>query len=631
MTLFLFLAACHVSARDDGEFMKAVLELAGCLSVEELDEDEVERYSDLHDNPLPLNYASRSKLLSSGLMSAYQVAVLMGHREMTGDILSYEELSALDGFGVSFVSALRSFVSLESTSPPGHSSSPPLLIRNAMTLKSGMRNAGTEFSPEGMYAAKYRISAGECVDAGISMRSSWQDSHFPPEKYSFFLACYGRKFPGKLVLGDFSLRFGQGLALWSGFSMSGISAPDAFSRRPAGVVPYHSYSGDGAFRGLAADFGRRHFNASVFAAGLGLREMMEGGTDFSRDILYGFNAGWYGMSGQVSATCFAVSPAVIDVPSGMEDLRLPVSEYFTAAIFSCDARFSVRGTYLFGEVSYDIYQDAPAALAGVRTDVSDGVKLALMARYYPPEYSGLYSGAARSGSKCSNEHGISMALSHSSGNWVDIAGKTGFGSSEKRFQGVFSADASYSPEPKYGTDTSSCQMKVMLTENVRISRFFSASFRISERYRTYAQPFRTDVRTDLRCGFSRLNINFRINLLHCEGTSFLSYLEGGWRLPAMTVWLRAGVFRADNWDDRIYAYERDAPGSFSVPAYYGRGYWTALTGGWRLSRGIKLYFRASFQDYPWLSPAETEKKPAKAEIRLQLAVDLRHAPYLRNS
>ena len=99
MTLFLFLAACHVSARDDGEFMKAVLELAGCLSVEELDEDEVERYSDLHDNPLHLNYASRSKLLSSGLMSAYQVAVLMDHREMTGDILSYEELSALDGFG----------------------------------------------------------------------------------------------------------------------------------------------------------------------------------------------------------------------------------------------------------------------------------------------------------------------------------------------------------------------------------------------------------------------------------------------------------------------------------------------------------------------------------------------------
>ena len=87
MTLFLFLVACHVSARDDGEFMKAVLELAGCLSVEELDEDEVERYSDLHDNPLHLNYASRSKLLSSGLMSAYQVAVLMDHREMTGDIL----------------------------------------------------------------------------------------------------------------------------------------------------------------------------------------------------------------------------------------------------------------------------------------------------------------------------------------------------------------------------------------------------------------------------------------------------------------------------------------------------------------------------------------------------------------
>ena len=85
----------------------------------------------------------------------------------------------------------------------------------------------------------------------------------------------------------------------------------------------------------------------------------------------------------------------------------------------------------------------------------------------------------------------------------------------------------------------------------------------------------------------------------------------------------------DDWDDRIYAYERDAPGSFSVPAYYGRGYWLALTAGWKISRGFRLYFRGAYQDYPWLRPSETEKKPAKAEIRLQLAVDLR--TFLRKS
>ena len=628
----MLVAGPTMSARDDGEFMKAVLGLTGCLSVEELDENDVERYSDFFERPVCLNYASRSALLSSGLFSAYQVAVLVDHREISGDILSYEELSALDGFGYDFVSALRYFISLDSSSAPGQSSSSPSGMRNTVTFRSGVRNSGEDPATEGMYAMKYRVSTGEYFEAGISARSSWQEAHFPPGNYSFFAAYYGRRFPGKVVVGDFSLKFGQGLALWPGFTMNGVSSPEAFSRRPAGIVPYNSYSGAGAFRGVAADFGGRHLNVSVFAAGLGLREMMYGQEDFRKDILYGMNLGWYGMPGQVSVTCFAVSPMVVEVPAAQEDEPLTADVIFHVAKLSADARFSIRGTDVFAEAAYDISGDRPAVLAGIRKGVSDAVKVAVLARYYAPGYSSEYSGAIRSGTKCTNEHGFSVSLSHSAGKWVDIAGKTGFGSSEKRFQGVFSADASYSPEPKFGVDTSSFQLKCLVTENVRISPAFSIGFRISERYRTYGQPFRTDVRADFRSSFPGWNINLRLNILHCQCFSFLSYLEGGYRTDILTVWLRSGLFRVDNWDDRIYAYERDAPGSFSVPAYYGRGYWFALTGGWKFARGIRLYFRASFQDYPWLRPEETEKKPAKAEIRLQLAVDLwKSRSYRRNS
>ena len=633
MTMVFLIVAVQVSgADDDGEFMRAVLALTGCLNVEELGEYEVERYSDFYGNPLEINKAPKSNLLSSGLFSSYQVAVLTDYRELSGDILSFEELSSLDGFGYDFVSALRYFVSLESSSPPGHSSSSSAPVRNSATLKSGVRNTGAGFSPEGMYAAKYRIAAGGYFEAGISLRSSWQDRHFPPEKYFFFAAYYGRRFPGKVILGDFSLRFGQGLALWPGFSMSGVSSPDAFSRRPSGIAPYNSYSGEGAFRGLAADFGIRHFNASVFVSGLGLRGLMDGMADFSKDILYGMNLGWYGMAGEVSLTCFAVSPLIIEISESQEAETIGFQEYFHTAKISADARFSVRGADFFGEAACDVTTGVAAVLAGVSAGIADDVRMAAMFRYYPPGYSAEYSGAARSGTKCANEYGFSAAVSHSSGKWMDIAGKKGFGSSEKRFRGTVSADASYSPEPKSGVDTSSFQFKFLMTETVRLSPYFSMGIRVSERYRTYGRPFRTDVRADMRSSFSRWNVCFRLNVLHCSDLSFLSYLEGGYKTDILTLWLRAGLFRVDDWDDRIYAYERDAPGSFSVPAYYGRGYWVALSGGWKCARGIRLYFRTSFQDYPWLRPSETEKKPAKAEIRLQLAVDLwKSRSYRRNS
>ena len=80
MTMVFLIVAVQVSgADDDGEFMRAVLALTGCLNVEELDEYEVERYSDFYGNPLEINKAPKSKLLSSGLFSSYQVAVLTGY------------------------------------------------------------------------------------------------------------------------------------------------------------------------------------------------------------------------------------------------------------------------------------------------------------------------------------------------------------------------------------------------------------------------------------------------------------------------------------------------------------------------------------------------------------------------
>jgi hypothetical protein len=78
--------------------------------------------------------------------------------------------------------------------------------------------------------------------------------------------------------------------------------------------------------------------------------------------------------------------------------------------------------------------------------------------------------------------------------------------------------------------------------------------------------------------------------------------------------LRQGFFKIDEWDDRIYAYERSAPGSFKVPAYYGRGLWTALTVSAKLSRFCKMYLRSSCTAYPFM-PME-KRKPGKAELEL---------------
>ena len=104
----------------------------------------------------------------------------------------------------------------------------------------------------------------------------------------------------------------------------------------------------------------------------------------------------------------------------------------------------------------------------------------------------------------------------------------------------------------------------------------------------------------------------------CDEISFLIYGEGCLKAKSLKAYLRAGVFCADSWDDRIYAYERDIPGTFNVPAFYGRGLWASFTGNWRFAPWGRVYARASLTEY-----FQTEKKkPGKAELKLMLKIDI---------
>ena len=104
-------------------------------------------------------------------------------------------------------------------------------------------------------------------------------------------------------------------------------------------------------------------------------------------------------------------------------------------------------------------------------------------------------------------------------------------------------------------------------------------------------------------------------MTRCVSTGQLACLEGGYRSEKIAAYLRQGIFFVDDWDDRIYVYERDAPGNFSVPAFYGRGVWTSFCGRWKPAGWVRLYMRASMTLYPFMSPEK--KKPGRAELKLQ--------------
>ncbi len=591
------IAAIIMAAALTGTAMKAqnlnpIFEFMGTDSPEDMDPYDVERLEELMEHPLRLNHASESKLEESGLLSRYQIASLTDYRTRHGDILSFNELSAVDGFGPDFVAGLRPFVSLESNRLPG--AVPSRRIRNDISVRSSLR---TKTDPS--YGLKYKLTAGDRITGGISISRTSSAGSMAPDTYSGHFAYHFKSRPGKFIIGDFNARFGQGLALWNGMSFSGLTSSSSFMKKPSGISASSSFTGGYSLRGVATDvcFGRMRITA--------LTSFMESGESFG--VMPALNGSWLFKAGRLSLTHyadFAISAAATRIP----DMKT-----------SADAAFCINGLDLFAETSLDWVSMSLAALAGMTVPAGDDVRLAAMLRYYPSSFTSARSAAARSTTKCSNEYAASFAADFNLGGWVDMNGASGFGSSARRLVGRLSADLAYFPVPKEEDATvKSIQIKAQTEWTWMISGSFKASARISERIRTWGEPFRTDVRTDFSYMSEHFLATLRINALQCADIGLLGYLEGGYKAVNLSIYLRTGLFRIDNWDDRIYAYERDAPGSFNVPAYYGRGLWAALTMSWKFARWGRMYMRSAMTSYPFME----EKKPGRAELKLQMVLDL---------
>lgn len=599
------------------DLISAILLLAGAGTAEELGESEMERFYHFARHPLRINQAPKSRLLSCGLFSSYQAEAIEEYRAMNGDILSLSEFALVDGIGPVAAEALGYFVSFESTRPPGQRES--VYIREDLMVRGGYKaERGSSFG------LKYHSEMGERVEFYWSTRRNYSSAFVPG---TLSLAIYGRR-GGKILIGDFGARFGQGLALWSSFSMSGFSAVESFRRNACGFSPTSSFSS--ILCGLASDYTIGRWTISIGLAVPALRAFLDGNyKSFSSDrslmpmaavsklgdfSLFGFQAFW--------------------------------KDGFVA---SADGVLGLGHWSLFGEAALSSRQSAEegyvirrtrfAALAGVSWSPVYKVKAALVARYYPSGFYAPFAGAPRSGSSPKDEAGLALGF-----RW-NLA--------------EFTSDAALHPDKQ----KLKCKTILNLKPIFSVGKFsVYPSLRWTESWTkvSSASQWRHELRADISALWRGLQINTRAHVVRSKDWGRLAYLELGYKTsssassggssslrppllnhhrdscrfanmakasPEFSIYLRGTVFNAPDWADRIYCYERDLPGSFSVQAIHGRG------GGLSSFIGLKssgarrfrysIYFKFSFIGYlPSTGPSKDSysatTKPSVAELKLQL-------------
>ena len=509
----LFFIQCP--AQDD--ILRAALYLSGAQSEEEIDQDWIQRLEGM--SRVRINSAR----LRPGLLTDYQIATLADYRAAHGDILSWEELMLVDGFGREAVEALKPFLSLESRRLPG--SADTVRIRADALVRTTLKNIGT----------KAKVT-GENWRVGGAWRTGDWTAHAEADTRL-----------GRLLLGDFNIRYGEGLSQGSGFSMESLSTVDAFIRRSTGISPVWSYTSSSVHRGVAYENGGRHWRASAWG---------------TLAKVFGTHASYLGRWGEAGGT-LAWAPG-----SG-----------FSASL---EGRINLRGIDATAEVAYR--GKSAGGKASARWKVGENGKLATQVRVIPSRFSGKKNG----------EYALAAGYQLQSGRWQSLAGKTGFGSSVPAWKLSLTLDAALLP--LVGVDPRRVQIRSYLTGSWQFASAWSVDARLTERFRNYENP-RTDLRLDTRFASGPWLSVLRLEAVRCDAWGFLTYLEGGYKDEILSAYFRFNAFHIPQWEDRIYCYERDAPGTFSVPAYSGTGLAASLTAGykfrlWRIT--LKANLRAGY-------------------------------------
>ena len=509
---------------------EAVLLLSGAACVEELDASEMERYRTLHEHPLPLNGCSRSRLTSTGLLTRYQTASLEDYRRRNGDILSFAELALVDGFNAEIAEALKQFFTLE-----------------------GTLEGGKWRRLEGSVSTKYSAGGAWGIKSRWTLDGKWEMS---AGNKSWSAALYGKRHLGKLAAGDLNARFGQGLLMWNGFTLSGYSSISAFSRNACGVSTCSSYTSEGHLRGVAADlcFG----NWTVTALG-----SFDGNTALGNVTRSGKTA------------TFGATVLVKDVMETLQS-RAAGNTGATATLgASADFRFSLPAVAIFGEAGY---------VSGEWRGIAGAI------------WTPVYKTSLAVKGVWADTRGIALGAQ---AGWVfaslDGSTKDGKFTGKSRLQ--------LSPEIKLGELT------------------LKPSLLWQERYRPYEENrWRSDLRADADASVGPWTLHLRANAVKCAGYAFAGYAEGGFKKDNFGCYLRGGLFRADDWEDRIYVYERDVPGNFNVPARYGRGWWTSLYTSLKF-RALKCRHTLGLRLGATVYEKSSGKEP-KLELKMQYSLNL---------
>lgn len=569
--------------------------------------------SRLKKRPINLNNTSVDELKNLVFLSPLQISNFFNHLRENGELLDVMELQAIDGFDTETIQRLIPFVTIHQNLLINElklkdilqKAENDLFIRYARTLQklkgfndlSGNKYLGT---PERLQL-RYRYHFDDVVTASFTIDKDAGEKFIskPFDFYSGNISILKQGRIKKLVIGDYTLQFGQGLTLWSGFSFG--KGPDVTTtvKKDLGLRAYTSSNEYAFFRGAATTISlRKNFEFTPFVS---LRNL-----DASQTLDIEGNL----IQSTINQTGLHRTPTEIKNKNTLSQLVLgTVLQYNTNTLnigaiayktqfddrfisqaalydhFSFTGKsltnlgffynYSFKNIYFFGEGAKSL-KSGIAFNSGALISLSRTTSLALFYRNYAKDYHCFFNQGTSESSEPTNEKGLYAGL-----NIIP----------NKQWSVSFYADYFQFPWLKYRTDAPSKGYEILSQTAYSPSK----AFKILLRYKLEMKQQNTDLELPLNFLESvkkegyRMEVNWQMNKnwkfqnrleisQYQKGNAkrelgylFYQDINSPTFFKKMNGNARIAYFNVPTYNSRIYAYEDDVLYSFAFGMYNGKG------------------------------------------------------------
>lgn len=630
-----------------------------------------------YEDPLNLNTASYNQLKKLHILSDFQIQCLLDYIKENGAIVSIYELKYVYGFSWKEIQFLIPFVSVDPVKQVE-----TVRLKNAykygqheITLRTQrilekqdgylpVSDSILEVNPNtGRYLgdpyklyARYKYNLQDRFYTGLTIEKDAGEEFFTgSNRYNFdFCSAYFQlkdlSIFKKIHIGDYLLRFGQGLTLWNGLAFGKSSYVTSIKKREERIKRFTSTDENILFRGAATTVSLGDFDITLFYSRKKrdaniIDTIRSGFYEFSsfqntgyhrtpaenydekaiRESAYGANINLKKDYWSLGATFahYKFAGELLKSERVYNQFDFSGSEITNVGI---DYQANINKMNFFGETTFG--NNAWGMIHGTMIYINSLVSFSAFYRMYQKDFCTHYGNALSENSSNTNEQGFYIGTEiHPFSYWKISA----------------YADIYKFPWLKYNVSAPSTGADYFVQLDYTPKNNFKAYLRIKNE-KGYENNTAEDTLMSkpeeinnfkIRLHFSySLNNNFqlrnRVELNRIDKINdtpdkgYLLYQDMVYKfqkIPA-TIYFRYALFDTDSYYSRIYTYENDLLYSYSIPPLYYRGVRTYIMMKYSVSKGIDLwlkYGRTTYSNRDSIGSGLNEiNGNTKSEIKFQL-------------